>query len=114
MFQTFVAENEQHRTLIVRAYREVITDAIEAGFAFSDLHQLDYVVNLDLDEEVSPIIRLQQAIELEDRAFTFCNHVSERSRALLADISYAFESIAQRKAARLRTLQELLAQQLRC
>jgi rubrerythrin len=111
VFQSFASENEQHRKLIVRAYREVITDAIEAGFAFSGLHQLDYVVNLDLDEDASIVTQLQQAIELEDRAFTFCNHVSERSRTLLADISYAFENIAKRKAARLRTLHTLLDQQ---
>lgn len=113
VFNAIVAENKQHQKMIVRAYREVITDAIEAGFAFSDLHQTDYIVNLDLDEEASFVDQLQCAIELEKRAFTFCNHVSERSRTLLADISYAFESVAKRKAARLPMLRAILDQQSR-
>jgi rubrerythrin len=111
VFNAIAAENDQHQKMIVRAYREAITDAIEAGFAFSDLHQTDYVVHLDLDEEASFVDQLQYAIELEKRAFTFCNRVSERSRTLLADISYAFETVAKRNAARLPMLRAILDQQ---
>jgi rubrerythrin len=111
VFYALAAENEQNQKMVVRAYREAITDAIEAGFAFSDLREKDYIINLDLNDDASFIDRLQRALEFEERALTFCNHVSERSRTLLADISYTFENIAKKTLARLRILRTLLDQQ---
>lgn len=107
-FLTFAKECRRQREMVLRAYRETITDAFEAGFSFTALDVSDYEMNLELTEDLSFTDILKTAIDIEDKSYKFCNDVSESSGALLADIAQVFEWVAVRKAKRKQILQSLL------
>lgn len=108
--ETFLAlsrENRRHKEMVIRAYREVITDAIEAGFSFTGLDESDYAIATELREDLSLHDVLNSAIEIEEKSRKFCNDASESSRDLLADITQSFGWVARRKARRLQTLRSI-------
>lgn len=110
-FLAFAEEGRKHRDAVLRAYREVITDAIETGFSFSGLHESDYEINTELMDDLSFFDILKKAIDVEEKSYKFCTDVSESSRALLADITHAFGWVAKRKAKRKLILESLLDEQ---
>lgn len=113
-FQAFAKESRKLREMVLRAYREVITDAIEAGFSFPSLCESDYEIDMDLTDDLSFSDILKIAIYVEEKSYKFCTDVSESSRDLLADITQAFKWVANRKAKRRQILESLLdAQKMR-
>jgi rubrerythrin len=106
-FDSFAKESEKSKVLIVRTYRETITDAIEACYSFEGL-------NLD-DYHVKPVVAdtraesLKTAIQLEDKAIKFYTDVAERSKSLLATIPMAFERVAKSRKNRKLKLESLLS-----
>lgn len=108
VFLAFAREDRNHSEMVLRAYREVITDAFEAGFSFTGLHESDYRINTELTEDLSYSDILRRAIEIEEKLYRFCADVSEKSRGLLEDISHVFERVAKRKADRKLRLESLL------
>lgn len=106
-FLAFAKESGKHKEIVSRAYQEVITDAIEAGFSFAGLNESDYQVKTELLGAMSYPDALQIALELEEKIHRFCIDASERSRSLLADIPQAFERVAKRKGERKLKLKEL-------
>lgn len=111
IFLAFAREDRKHREMVLRAYREVITDAFEAGFSFTGLQESDYRINTELTEDLSYSDILRRALEIEEKLYRFCTDVSEKSRGLLDDISHAFERVAKRKADRKLRLESLLKEQ---
>lgn len=113
-FQAFAKESRKLREMVLRTYREVITDAIEAGFSFPSLCESDYEMDMELKDDLSFSDTLKMAIDVEEKSYKFCTDVSESSRDLLADITQAFKWVAIRKAKRRQILESLLdAQKMR-
>jgi hypothetical protein len=97
----------KHKQRIVRVYREVITDAIEACF-ISEMDESKY----DIDIEVSMITSLTEAvgkaIQIEEKSRLLCNDAVESSEGLLHDITRAFERVARVKDKRIDKLKQIL------
>lgn len=111
VFLAFAREDERHKEMVLRTYREVITDAYEAGFSFTGLHESDYRTNTELTEDLSYPNILRKALEIEEKIYRFCMDVSERSRGLMEDVSHVFERVARRKADRKLRLESLREKQ---
>jgi rubrerythrin len=100
---------EKMKTLVVRTYRETVSDALETGFSFEGLDLDDYDVDLTVEEGLDHSEAVRMAVALEERAADFYQDVGARSRSLLATISMAFKSAARRRKRRGQKLQSLLA-----
>lgn len=107
-FLAFAQENKKQKAMIRRTYQEVITDAFEACFSFTDLHEDAYRIDIELTDDLSYAEVLEKAINIEEKSDTFCTQVSEKSKALLAGISRAFKRAAKSKMKRKLLLQSLL------
>ena len=107
-FQAYAKESAKIKTLIVRTYRETITDAIEACFSFEGMVLADYSIDTDLTEGTSLEDALRTALELETTTVSFYIEVEERSKALLATIPRAFSRAAKKRGKRKEELQSLL------
>jgi hypothetical protein len=109
VFSGFVDESRKNKVLLVRTYRETVSDALETGFAFE---------GLELEVDLAPVAvfdstglgeALVRALELEESAADFYTKVAALSRSLLATIPRAFGRVARRRAARRQVLQSLAA-----
>jgi rubrerythrin len=106
-FDSFAKESEKGKVLVVRTYRETITDAIEACYSFEGLNLDDYYVKLFASGNRAD--SLKTAIQLEDKAIKFYTDVAERSKSLLATIPMVFERIAKSRKSRKLKLELLLS-----
>jgi len=107
-FLAFVKESRKNKTLVVRTYRETISDALETGFSFEGLDLRDYMLETTLPEDANYSETLRIAIELEEKACKFYLDVAERSQSLLATIPRAFRRVAKGRSKRKLELQSLL------
>jgi hypothetical protein len=107
-FHTFAKESRKNKKLVVRTYRETITDAFEACFSFAGFDVQAYEVDTTLAPDTGYVQALEKAIELEDLAREFHLEVAERSQSLLATIAMAFERVAKRRSKQRAKLQSLL------
>jgi rubrerythrin len=111
-FLTFIKENKKHKDMVLRTYREVITDALEAAFPLRDLNESDYEIKTKLMEDMSFQDVIKIAIEIEEKSYKYCRDAGESTSGLLADIPQAFEWVAKRKKIRIRKLEDLIAREL--
>ncbi|GFP18725.1 hypothetical protein HKBW3S03_00230 [Candidatus Hakubella thermalkaliphila] len=65
---SFAKENRKNIVQVERAYYEVITDAIEACFAFN-INPDDYAFKTELAEGASYSDVLEKAVEMEEKRF---------------------------------------------
>jgi len=107
-FLSFSEESKKNKILVVRTYRETITDALEACFSFEGLNPKDYETKATLGENTSFSEALRIAIELEDKASRFYVKVADLSENLLATIPAAFRKVAQKRNNRKQALKSLL------
>ena len=107
-FLAFAKENKKQNAMIRRTYQEVITDAFEACFSFTNLHEDEYRIDNELTDDLSYVEVLEKAINIEEKSDTFCTQVSEKSEALLPGITQAFKRVAKSKMKRKLLLQSLL------
>ncbi len=108
--ETFLAlakENRKHKEMVLRTYREVITDAFEGGFPLTALNKGDYEIDTELVEDMSLHEVLKKAIEMEETSQKFCRDAAESTRGLMADVPLSFEWVARRKDLRKRKLESL-------
>ena len=61
-FLTLAKESRRHREMVLRTYREVITDAFEAGFSFPNLRESDYEITMEITDDLSFQDKLNIAI----------------------------------------------------
>jgi len=108
VFLPFVEESKKNKVLIIRTYRETITDALEACFSFEGLNLSEYVVKKVLTDDTSYSDALRMAIQLEDKVSKFYFDVAELSKSLLATIPWAFRKVAQNRVSRKQVLKSLL------
>lgn len=107
-FVDLAAEHRKEREMVLRAYREGITDTAEVGFSFEGLDESQYAIELKLKKDRSLTDDLRKALEVEEKTTRFCLDASRSSRGLLSDISQAFERSARRKNDNKRVLERLL------
>ena len=98
--------------MILRTYREVISDALEAAFPLMDLDESDYEIKTKIMEDMRFQDILKKAIEIEKKSYKYCGDSGKSTSGLLADIPLAFEWVARRKTIRIRKLKDLTAHEL--
>ena len=103
-FLAYAEESKKNKILVVRTYRETITDALEACFSFEWLNPKDYETRTTIGEKTSLPEAIKMAIELEDKTSKFYIKVAELSKNLLATIPAAFKKVAQRRGNRKQAL----------
>ncbi len=108
-FLSFANESKKNKVLIIRTYRETITDALEACFSFEDLDLNKYAIKTNLSGDASFSDALNMAIALEDKTSKFYTDVAELSKNLLATIPAAFRKVAERRNRRKKVLESLLS-----
>src|SRR3972149_6519285 len=64
-FLALAKENRKHKEVIERTYREVITDALEACYAFG-INSSEYVINTDIAEHAIYRDGVEKALQIEE------------------------------------------------
>ena len=107
-FLFFAKEDKGCKDLIQRVYQGVITDAIEACYAFTGMEDRDYEVNTALTEDMSYSDVMRKALEIEQKTQKFFVDARDRGASFMADLPQAFNTIAKRKARRVDELRSLI------
>jgi len=107
LFKSMAKENEKHKKEVLRAYYEVITDAIEACY-IRPLDETKYEVDTEITPEMTYADILRKAVDIEEKSGGFCAEAYRCTSGLLADISVAFRRVSRWKAKRAEKLKELL------
>jgi len=107
LFLSFAEEDRKSKALVIRTYRETITDALEACFSFKGLNLNDYKIEPTLADDASYSDALKIAIQLEEKASKFYLDLAERSRSLLATLPGAFRKVAEIRSKRKQKLKAL-------
>jgi hypothetical protein len=103
---SFSEENKKYTTQIERAYYQVITDAIEGGYAFN-INTDDYVFETLVQEEASKSDILVQVMKIEETIIRFYTDAAEQSKSLMADVPRAFMLVVKKRNKRLPKLKSL-------
>jgi len=106
-FLSLAKDTHKHKEMVERAYREAITDALEACFAFA-MNDGDYTLNTDVSKDARYPDVVRQAIEIEEGQCKFCLDASEKSSCLMSDVTQAFARVAKKKLSHITTLTSLL------
>jgi rubrerythrin len=106
-FLALARENGKHKEMVLRTYREVVTDAFEGGFPLFPLDEGDYRVQTGLPDDASLSDALKRAVEIEETSRKFCADAAKSTRGLMADVPQAFEWVARAKARREKELESL-------
>lgn len=107
---SFTRENKRIVQEVKRAYYEVITDAIEGGFAF-DIETDSYSVPAEVPAGMGGLEAVQRAIKMENMIAKFYSDAAEQSKALMADIPRALMKIAKGRESRIAKLKLLSTSQ---
>lgn len=107
LFRSMAEESENHKKEVLRAYYEVITDAIEACY-IRPLDETKYEVDTEITPEMTYADILRKAVDIEEKSGGFCAEAYRCTSGLLADISVAFRRVSRWKAKRAEKLKELL------
>lgn len=107
VFLSFVKENKKNKLLVQRVYNEVVSDALETGFSFEDLGVDDYLIEIDLAEDVSLPDVLKKALDIEAKIERFYLNATKKSKSFLADVPRVFEKIGKKRDERKEKLKSL-------
>jgi len=107
-FLSFSEDSKKNKILVVRTYRETITDALEACFCFETLNLNNYKINTELAENSSLPDAVEVANQLEENASKFYSDVAEQCKSLLATIPRAFQRVSEKRKARKQILESLI------
>jgi hypothetical protein len=103
VFSELAQENKKYKRRVERAYREVITDAIEACF-IKGMKEEDYLIDVEIHDGITYRDALKTSVEIEEITKDFCLDAVEGSEGLLMDITRAFERVAKDKEKRIQKL----------
>jgi hypothetical protein len=106
LFLSYAKENQKYVKQVQTAYQSVITDAIEACFAF-DLETDDFFIDTDLSEGASLSEAACKARAVEERILMCYGAGAEQSGPLLADVPRNFKMIVKKRQGRLEKLASL-------
>jgi rubrerythrin len=107
VFLSIAGNCEKIKKMVIRTYRETVSDALETGFSFDGLKLISYDSELTLDSDEFGET-LEKAIALEKKAAGFYEEVARRSRSLLATIAMAFKNADKRRKQNLQKLELLI------
>jgi hypothetical protein len=107
VFLSFVKENKKNKLLVQRVYNEVVSDALETGFSFEDLGVDDYLIEINLAEDVSLADVLKKALDIEAKIERFYSNATKKSKSFLADVPRVFERIGKKRDERKEKLKSL-------
>jgi len=107
VFLSFAKENDKNIVKIERTYYGVITDALEACFAF-DMNPNDYMFEAKLAGKASYSEALERAMEIEEKMIKLYSTAAEQSKSLMADVPRAFTIVAKKRGNRKAMLKALL------
>ena len=107
VFLSFVKENKKNKLLVQRVYNEVVSDALETGFSFEDLGVDDYLIEINLAEDVSLPDVLKKALDIEAKIERFYVNAAKKSKSFLADVPRVFEKIGKKRGERKEKLKSL-------
>ena len=94
--------------LIIRTYRETISDALEACFSFKEgLNSEEYLVKTELPEG-SYIDALKTIIEIEEKIQKFYGDAALMSESLMADCPRTFKIMVKKRDDRKLKLKSLI------
>jgi hypothetical protein len=102
IWRGFALENRRNIAQVERAYYSVISDAIEGGFAF-DMEDGDYGLDFTAPT-MGAGAALEKAVRTEETIARFYGTAAAQSQSLLADIPRLFNTIAQKRAARVQLM----------
>jgi hypothetical protein len=97
----YVKENGQNVKNVERAYNDVISDALEGGFAF-DIEADDFELRLPEPLPLPAVVR--EAIDIETRLAGLYTIAAQQSQSLLPDVSRAMVVIARKRRTRIESL----------
>ena len=106
-FNSLSRENIKHKQRVVRAYREVITDAIEACF-ISEIDEKKYDLSMVSMTATNLAEAVRNAIQVEEKSRLLCNNAVESTEGLLHDITRAFDRVARDKTKRIEKLKQIM------
>lgn len=106
-FLSFVKENKKNKLLVQRVYNEVVSDALETGFSFEDLGVDDYLIEINLAEDISLPDVFKTALDIEAKIERFYLNAAKKSKSFLADISRVFEKIGKKRDERKEKIKSL-------
>jgi hypothetical protein len=104
-FMAFAKINNRNEQRVKRAYYNLVSDALETGFCFSNLK-----TDIDIPEsgnELNVLAILNTALEFESKIQQFYFSAARSSKALLADVSREMEKIAHERSKRIEQLQAM-------
>ena len=108
-FLTYSKENQRNKVMVERTYYGVITDMLEACFAFKDgLDPAAYAVKIDLAEGASYSDALKDALEMEKIIQKLYIEAAALSEGLMADVPRAFRIIARKRGDRIAKIKALI------
>jgi len=107
-FLAFVEDSKRNKELVIRTYRETITDALEACFSFKGLNLGNYKIQMVLPQGASYSEALKIAMRLEENAYKFYTDVAECGKSLLATIPRALRKAAETRNKRILELRSIL------
>ena len=107
VFLSFAKENKKNIVQIERSYYGVISDAIEACFAF-DTNPAEYTFETELAENASYSDALSRAVEIEEKIVKFYSDAAEQSKSLMADVPRSFILVAKKRSNRISKLRSLI------
>ena len=93
--------------MILRTYREIVSDALETSFSFIGVKTEDYTLDTELPPDITYEKALTKAEIIEEVSAKFCVTARQQSQSLLAGIPQAFHRVAKRKVQRKQILQTL-------
>ena len=100
----FAKENRRFVLQVQQAYNNVISDALEGGFAFN-IETDDYTFILPLSPPPDDVI--MKMVTVEEQLERLYATASQQARALLPDVARAMAVIARKRTARIETLKTL-------
>jgi rubrerythrin len=107
-FRTLAREDERYQRLVIRTYRETISDALESGFAFTEITLDHYTVPTEPAARYRDAVRA--AIQLETEAEALYATLAAQATTLLATIPHTFSRIAKARRERKARLEALLTE----
>ncbi len=104
ILKSLAQENRANVVAVQRAYNNVISDALEGGYAF-DMDSRDLDLSIPKSDSLSGAI--EAAVAMETAMIRVYSIGADQSRALLPDVSRAMSLIASKRQARIQKLRAL-------
>jgi predicted YcjX-like family ATPase len=108
-FTAYAAANAKFVKNVQRTYYGVITDGIEGCYAFKGIEPDDYVIDVDVGDDIDLATALAKAVKNEETIVAYYKEAAEQSKGVMHDVPHAFLMVVKKKVARIDELKALAA-----